>query len=76
MGSVTADKHFNHQKRFAFYGQHFYIGHQTRCNAIGDQVAQPFFFVERVADADDLAVIGDADHQPAACGVGEGHQSF
>ena len=76
MGANAAEKHLDYQQSFPFHSDHFDIRHQARGDRVGDQVGQPLFFIQRMINTNDLAIIGHTQDQTTACGICECHQGL
>ena len=74
--AVAAGVHLHHQQGGLAHADEFYIGNQTRCDAIGNQVADALFLGQRVGHSDDLPRIVHANNELAASGIGKCHQGF
>ena len=62
------------QQRAIAYACQFDAGHEARRNAVGNQVADPRLFVQRVGNTQRLARIIHPDDQAAACRIREGDE--
>jgi hypothetical protein len=67
--------HSSHHDLRLTPGHDLDLGNQARLDGIGDEVRQPLLEIQRSLDSKDGArTILDADHEPAARGIGEGDQ--